>query len=363
MAYIRANKNKQGKIISYTAEIYLGRDADGKKITTYVTKERRKDCVKAAKEIELEHQQKQTTNIGKRKVVDWFAEYLSLNEGGSLGEGTIRLYTGYLKNHYKPFFKQMRMEQVTDYVLKRFQASLLEELQPNTVRRIMLALSGAFKEGMKDKSPFRDFEIVKGNKPDVAAPTIEELVAIIEATKGSRYEIPVLLAAWCGFRRGEVLALRVNDFDFEKNTIRIDEAWTKTKDNTYVIGPPKSERGYRTERAPEELMVMIKEMLASRKVVTLSGDDFLWNIHPDVFSNTFRCYLQRRNVKAFSFHELRHFHATWLFENDILDHYAAKRMGNTVPVLKQNYQHLGLRKQEELDEKIMKVAKVTKAAQ
>jgi integrase len=293
MAYIRANKDKNGNIKSYTAEIYLGRDADGKKITKYVTREKRKDCSREAMKIELEHERKVTSNVGKKRVVDWYVEYLELNEGGKLSSGTIRQETGYLKNHFKPFFKQMRMEQVTDYHLKRLQSNLLKKLQPSTVRRIMLALSGAFKEGLKEKTPFLHFKIVKSNRPNVSAPSIEELVAILDATKGSRYEIPVLLAAWCGFRRSEILALRENDFDFVKNTIRIDEAWKRTKDNNYVIGPPKSEKGYRTERAPEELMTMIKTMLASRKVVDINSknDGFLWNIHPDTFSN---CFLRPR---------------------------------------------------------------------
>ncbi len=365
MAYIRKNYDENGRVRSYTAEIYLGRDADGKKIMSYVTRTLRKDCIADAKKIELENERKVTTNIAKKRVIDWFEEYLELNEGGALSVGTVRLYAGYLKNHYRPFFKQMRMEQVTDYHLKHFQSSLLKKLKPSTTRRIMLALSGAFSEGLKKKSPFLDFEIVGSNKPDVSAPTIEELVDILEAVKGSRYEIPTLLAAWCGFRRSEILALRENDFNFEDNTIRIDEAWEKDKNNVYVIGPPKSKKGYRTERAPRELMTMVKDMLSRVKVVELNSrkDNLLWHYNPDAFSNNFRLYLQRRNVKVYTLHELRHFHATWLFENNILDHYAAKRMGHSIQILKETYQHLGLKKQEEQDEKIMRISEMTKAAQ
>ena len=124
MAYIRKNYDENGRVRSYTAEIYLGRDADGKKIMSYVTRTLRKDCIADAKKIELENERKVTTNIAKKRVIDWFEEYLELNEGGALSVGTVRLYAGYLKNHYRPFFKQMRMEQVTDYHLKHFSRSI-----------------------------------------------------------------------------------------------------------------------------------------------------------------------------------------------------------------------------------------------
>lgn len=360
MASYRKVHDKDGKHIGWEATIYLGRDADGKAIRKYLRMERERDLKKAAKQIELNHKEVVTSSVGKKRVVAWFEEYVELNKN-DFSPATQTLYAGYLKNHYKPFFKQMRMDKVTDHHLKRFQNWLLETLAPSTTNRIMSALKGAFTDGLKAKSPFVEFDLVKPNEPDVKAPTASEFAAILKAVKGSRYEIPVLLAAWCGFRRGEILALRVNDLDFEGETIRIDEAWSKRKDGTYVLKGPKSERGARKERVPPELMDMIRKMLMEGKVVELNpqGDRFLFNSRPDTFTSSYRNFLRRRSAPAYTFHELRHFHATWLWDNGIEDKYAAKRMGQTVEVLKSTYQHLGLEKQQEVDEKIIAIAKAT----
>ncbi|MDA8227177.1 MAG: tyrosine-type recombinase/integrase [Desulfitobacterium hafniense] len=52
------------------------------------------------------------------------------------------------------------------------------------------------------------------------------------------------------------------------------------------------------------------------------------------------------------FHDLRHYHASWLYNHDIPDQYAAKHMGHDIQILKGIYQHLDLKKEHEIDDKI-----------
>jgi integrase len=52
----------------------------------------------------------------------------------------------------------------------------------------------------------------------VATPT--EVVALIEAIT-PRYRAAVVLAAWCGLRRGEVLGLRRDDVDLVAGTVTV----------------------------------------------------------------------------------------------------------------------------------------------
>jgi len=364
MAYIRANYDKNGKTRSYTAEIFLGYDENGKPIRKYVTRKLKADCKKAAQEIELNYKEKTTSNIGKKKVVTWFEEYIEIH-WHEFSPGTVSLYLSYLRNHIAPFFKNMKMEDVTDYHLGKFQSKLLENLERSSVRRIMGALQGAFTEGLKDKTPFKGFSIIEPNDPDVRAPSPEELMAILDALTGHVvYQLLAMLAAWCGLRRGEALALRENDLDFAEKTIRVDETWIKDKNGNFVLKAPKSKYGKRIVRAPDELMdALYKYIIKQRKVVELrpQGDRFLFNLRVDSFSTSFRRYLRRRGAPDYSFHELRHYHATWMFLNGVPDPYAAQRMGHTIEVLRQNYQHLGLREKQELDEKIAN--NITKPAQ
>lgn len=52
------------------------------------------------------------------------------------------------------------------------------------------------------------------------------------------------------------------------------------------------------------------------------------------------------------FHDLRHYHANWLYSQGIPDQYAAKRLGHDIQTLKTIYQHLGVDKKEEIDNNI-----------
>ena len=49
----------------------------------------------------------------------------------------------------------------------------------------------------------------------------EEMQKMFEALRGNKLELPVLVAAFYGFRRGEVLGLKWDAIDFERGTISV----------------------------------------------------------------------------------------------------------------------------------------------
>jgi integrase len=59
-----------------------------------------------------------------------------------------------------------------------------------------------------------------------------------------QYSTLVLLASASGLRISELLALRVNDFDFSRSTLRVDES--SDQKSAGQIGPRKNAAAYRT---------------------------------------------------------------------------------------------------------------------
>lgn len=55
----------------------------------------------------------------------------------------------------------------------------------------------------------------------------EDINKLLEVSKGTHLEIPVLLAAFYGLRRSEVIGLKWDAIDFENNTIVIKHTVTK----------------------------------------------------------------------------------------------------------------------------------------
>lgn len=344
---------------TYQATIYAGRDANGKQLFKYVTKNSLKECKAAARKIEQEIQEGRLTDLDNMRVVAWIEKYLEISKNG-YASGTIGLYKTYLDTYYAPYFKQMKLKQVNEIIIKQLQNELLEDQQNSSVRRIMGALKKILKEALGDYSPARKVPLPKENKSCAKAPTTEEFSQIYESIKGTRYEIPVLLSAWCGFRREEIFALRPDDFDFENNTIRIDEAYAKNDEGKYVFGPPKSANGYRIKRVPKYLMDMLKPLVQQNtgKVVKIKKDNspvFAYLGRPDTFSSRYGQLFKRKkrqNIPKYRFQDLRHYHATWLHENGYPDSYAAAAMGQTPDVFRNIYQHLRPDVQFELDKNI-----------
>ena len=68
---------------------------------------------------------------------------------------------------------------------------------------------------------------------------VESLAAAID----ERFKALVLLAAWCGLRLGEALALTRADIDLEQGTVRIDKSAAELKSGERIVGPPEDEGG------------------------------------------------------------------------------------------------------------------------
>ncbi|WP_407311016.1 tyrosine-type recombinase/integrase [Desulfosporosinus sp. SB140] len=354
---------------SYQATIYLGRDENGKKINKYVTRSGLKECRSAARKIEQEHEEGKLTNVDNIRIAEWIKNWIEIHKN-KYSPSTIVLYSGYLKNYYRPFFKQMKFKELKDIHLKKFANELLGNQSATSVRRILSCLRPIFYDALKGKTPFQDLKLPKEEKVDYSdVPTPEVFKKIHDATKGTRDEPIILLAAWCGLRREEIFALRQNDIDTKNNTIRVDEAYVINDQGKYQIKSTKSENGLREVAAPPYLINLIKGVMqngfAKRKkkqkvVVEIAnkknkGDQFIFPMRPDSYSSYLAKLVKEKKMPKTRLHFLRHYHATWLYENDVPDHLSAERLGHDIRVLKEVYQHLGVQKKEKINRKIIEL--------
>lgn len=78
--------------------------------------------------------------------------------------------------------------------------------------------------------------------PERPIATVAEVAALADAVP-ERFRVVVLLAAWCGLRRGEVLALRRRDVDVLHGTVTVARAMQQLQDGALDFGPPKSAAG------------------------------------------------------------------------------------------------------------------------
>ncbi len=374
---------------TYQATIYIGRDENGKRINEYVTKPGLRECKSAARKIEQERDEGKLTHLENVRVAEYIKKWLEANKN-SYSPSTYVLYLSYLKNHYRPFFKQKKFKELRTIHAQQFANELLGKMSSTSARRSLSCLRRIIHDAMKDKSPFKDLKLPKTKKVDYSAvpKTAEKFKMIHDSVRGTSDEPIILLAAWCGLRREEIFALKPNDFDFKNNVIRIDEAYVINDQGKYELKETKTENGMRDVMAPPHLMNLLKDVIKNgfgkkRKVTKFKGDGaksnrltikvgpvkgskvteitstknknnrLIFNMRPDSYSSRLAKLVKEKKIPKTRLHYLRHYHATWLYEQGVPDLYSADRLGHDIKVLKAIYQHLGVERRKEIDRKII----------
>lgn len=327
----------------FQATVFVGRDANGKQMKKKKTFDSEKEAKAFARELEQDIEDRRYINVGNVRMKAWMGKWLKLNKS-RLSPSTYVSYKIYVDVHFAPEFGSLKLDQINEMHIKQYMSDKLETLSPTTVRKHMLILRRILYDALKYKSPFQDIEIPKNEEHKPHVLTDDEFLVIHEAVKGTRDELMILLAAWCGLRRGEIFALKWNDIDWDDKTIRIDESRTITTDG-YIDKKPKSKNGLRTIAVPEYLMSLLDKHRKSQKEIK----GRLFTLRPDNYSSYFAEMIKKKGLPQIRFHDLRHYHASWMYKHDIPDHYAAQRLGHDILVLKGVYQHLDLNIKDKID--------------
>lgn len=350
MASFKKRKRKDGKYV-WQATIYTGRDANGKQLFEYVTRDGEKECKKEARRIEQELDEGTFLHVGNIRVSAWVEKWLELNKN-RLSPSTFALYRTYQKNHFTPFFERFKLSQLNEIHIKQFMNEKQKTLTQASVRRIMSTLKRILEDALKHKSPARDIKLPQEEKYVPRVPTDKEMGQIHDAIRGTRDEPIVLISAWCGLRRGEIFALKWDDLNWDTGMLRVDESYCLTEDHAYVDKRPKSENGLREVVVPEYLLNLLDNLRISQGKKSKSINRRIFSMRPDSYSSYWAEFVREKGLPQIRFHDLRHYHASWLYARGVPDQYAAKRLGHDIKILKGIYQHLGLDRQVEIDDKV-----------
>jgi integrase len=152
--------------------------------------------------------------------------------------------------------------------------------------------------------------------------------AVISLSKGTRLEVPIMLAAFGPMRRGEICALTLDDIDTENNIIHVSKAVAEDKDKNLIIKTPKTYSSDRYITYPKQVIELIM------------SQGYVVEMNPRSLSEAFRYFLEKNHIPHFRFHDLRHYCASSLHAIGIPDAYIMRRGGwKTDTVLKEVYRH------------------------
>ena len=148
---------------------------------------------------------------------------------------TYATYAMTIKSRIAPYYKAKKIKlkgltpkDIQDY----YQYGLnVEKVSANTVihrhANIRKALQYAFKTGLIGFNPADRVERPRKGKYTAATYNDKELETLFAAVKGQKIELAVILGAFYGLRRSEVVGLKWDAIDFEKKTLTIKHTVTE----------------------------------------------------------------------------------------------------------------------------------------
>jgi integrase len=121
-------------------------------------------------------------------------------------------------------------------------------------------LATAIADEILDRNPCRVVGAGVERSPERPIATLAEIEALAN-TVGRRWRAMVLLAAWCGLRFGELIALRRSDVDLLCGAVRVERTVVELTSGKRILGPPKTRAGLRTVAIPPHVLPEIEAHL------------------------------------------------------------------------------------------------------
>lgn len=248
----------------------------------------------------------------------------------SVAQTTFSSYTTMVTKKIVPYFKKLGIT-LGGLEARHIQTFYIEELKTVSASTVIhehanihKALKYAIKMDLILTNPADKIERPKKDKYIASYYSSEELYKLFEKTQNHKLGLMIQVAAFYGLRRSEVVGLRWDAFDFERNTLSIRHIVTSVeidgKETLIHADRAKTKSSLRTlplVGAFREKLLAVKEQQDKNKKICgnaynneFSGYVFvdeLGNIiKPNYVTGTFKQLLRKHGLREIRFHDLRH---------------------------------------------------------
>lgn len=363
MANIQERRNKDGKLISFSIRVHRGRGADGKQLKPYTAtfdvlptwkEETARKKAEAFASV-FEKECKDGIKADNRQRFDGYCDYvIGLKEQRGVKHSTIVRYKELTTRIYPAIghikLCDLRVDHLNDLYTSLSADGLNKKtggkLSTKTIiehhRLISTVLEQAFKERLVVFNVARQAELPRMEKKDVNYFQPEQIEAIRNALENEqpKWKMLVHLLLITGARRGEILGLKWDKVDFEKNRIYICNSILYSSDRGVYEDTPKTEKSKRFVTLPLETVNELKaykqyqaqEYLKNGIPYQLNG--FVFSqidgtaMHPDSVTDYLKKFSKKYNLPHINAHAFRHTMASLLYFNGVDSVSISKRLGH-----------------------------------
>ncbi len=268
--------------------------------------------------------------VNDKRMTFWQAakRYVSMKEH-VLSPKTIKEYSEIPKRLPK-WWNELLISDITQIEINKLVNELSRDKSPKTVRNyhgFISAILSTFRPNLKISTT-----LPQKVKNEPYTPSQEDVKRILEAVKGTMFEVPVILACY-GMRRSEICALTPEDI--EGDIVHINKALVQNANREWVIKSTKTTESTRDIIIPTQLADKIREQ------------GYVYKGFPHSITKHLSHVQESLAIPHFTLHKLRHYFASQMSALGVPEADILKLGGwETDYVMKSVYRHSMMEKEE-----------------
>lgn len=276
----------------------------------------------------------------------WLATRLT-TRGEPLRPRVKELYEGYLRLHILPTLGPVPLGRLTTATVRSWYAELLSEGPGrSTVAKCYRLLRAMLNTAVEDRHLVVNPCAIKGAgiepSEERRIPTVPQVLEIADRIE-PRYRVLVLLAAFGGLRRGELLGLRRCDVNLLHRTLDVRVQRQQSRTGAALVGPPKTAAGRRSLSLPLELIPELEAHLATWSGSGVEGLVFVGEkggpVRPGVLQKEWVKARSSVGLDGLHLHDLRHVAGTLAAATGASTKEIMRRLGHATQEAALRYQH------------------------
>jgi integrase len=240
------------------------------------------------------------------------------------------------------------IQKITTLDIERWHTALRAKgLSPAVVTNahnlLSRALSDAVRHNLLLRNLAREQKPPAGRSPEVAIVPADQIKPMLAKLEASDLHVPVVVALYCGLRRGEQVALRWRSVDLDGAKLHVVAALEETSSGL-TVKTPKTAAGRRTISLPAIVVAALRAHRRAHLEMRLAlglgkpADDAL--VFPGVdggyqspraLSMAWKRTARRLGLPAVHWHALRHTHASMLIAAGVDVVTVSRRLGHSKP--------------------------------
>jgi integrase len=277
---------------------------------------------------------------------------------GDISPRTAARYRELLNNQIKPHIGERLVQKLKPLDIEGWHTALRQTgLAARTIGHAHRVVGKALRDAERN-------EVIQRNvAKTIKAPKVTErqmiiatdIPSLVERLRGTRLQVPAMIALFTGMRLGEILALRWSRIDLDgRGFIQVVEAIEYTKAHGVRFKQPKSAAGRRNITLAAILIECLREYRRAQLELrmqlgvgripdeALLFTDFNGNpLSPNSVSSSWSHVAASAGIQDVTFHALRHTHASQLIDRGVDIVTISKRLGHADPsITLKVYAHL-----------------------